>query len=210
MKIWSISDTHGLHGKLIVPKVDMVIFAGDAGTYKNPYQNKQSILNFIEWFESLSIRYKIWIAGNHCTSIETGLVNPKELCSTSIYLEHEPAEIGGLKIYGSPWTPHFYDWAFNASNSELLSLWNDIPENLNLLITHGPCKGILDKVSFDGYRAGDAALRDRIITTKPKYHICGHIHENFGTYQGKNTTFINCAVVNDEYKLINNGHIFEL
>lgn len=211
MKIWCFADSHGLHSKLKVPEnIDMAIFAGDAGTYKNPYINQAGVLDFIEWFESLKIKNKIWIAGSHDTSIEYGLINPKELCKTSVYLEHESKEIGGIKIFGSPWTPWFYDWAFNIPPDSEEDKWQEIPRDTDIIVTHGPCRGILDVVSFDNKHVGDEKLLQKVQEIKPHYHISGHIHQNSGIIQGNPTTFVNAAVVDDKYKLVNNGIIIEI
>ena len=213
MKIWHISDTHGLHGQLSIPDVDMLIFSGDAGTYKNCYRNEQGVLDFIEWIESIdTIKHKIWIAGNHDTSIEAGLVKPKELCKSSIYLQHEFIEVEGIKIFGSPYTPWFYDWAFNVTEDKLKDCWKDIPNQLDILITHGPSYGNLDVVSFDGYLAGDKELLSKIDESSIHYHLFGHIHENIGKKMMTNdvTIAINSAIVNDEYKLVSNGQMFQI
>lgn len=210
MRTWFFSDTHSMERKLVVPDVDMAIFCGDAGTYKDPIRNQKGVLDFIEWFEELPIKHKIFIAGNHDTSIEAGYVRPKELCKSCVYLEHESVQIEGFKIFGSPWTPVFYDWAFNAIQEQLVNLWNEIPEDTDIVITHGPAGGIMDRCSRDGYRAGCGELYSRLRTIQPKVHAFGHIHENTGIQKMGNTKFINCAVVDDNYKLTNNGIILDI
>ena len=75
MRIWHISDTHTYHGLLKVPtNIDMVIFSGDCSNPRDPYVNEQEVRNFITWFASLPIKHKVFVAGNHDTSIVKGLI----------------------------------------------------------------------------------------------------------------------------------------
>ena len=75
MKIWHISDTHTYHGFLNMPDdVDLVIFSGDCSNVRDPYVNEHEVRNFITWFDRLDIKHKVFVAGNHDTSIEKGLI----------------------------------------------------------------------------------------------------------------------------------------
>lgn len=220
MKIWLISDTHGKHHELILPEVDMVIHAGDMGTYRDPHMNVNGILDSLAWYRSLPIKHKVLIAGNHCTSIERGLIDKKEFEGIT-FLQHEFAEVGGLKIFGSAYTPSFGDgWAYNVARHKIGEYWKDIPTGLDILVTHGPAKGILDITENQNgelVQCGCKALLNRIIEVAPKYHVFGHIHpetngHNAGILKvnGIDTTFINAAVVNLQYKIHNNGFIIEI
>lgn len=209
MKILFLSDSHGWHWDIDIPLgIDMLIFSGDCSNYKDPYRNEAEVLDFIDWIEKVDIKHKIWIAGNHCTSIEKKLVRPKELCKTSIYLEHEMVEIEGLKIFGSPYTKAFGDWAFNVKPEKLFKLWESVPE-CDILITHGPPLGILD-LSYNRQNelefCGDKSLLKHIPRINPLINCFGHIHnnsniQNTGTrvLEGLRTTFINSALVKDRH-----------
>lgn len=240
MKVWLLSDTHGKHGMVYVPlDVDLMIFAGDAGTTSETHENNSVVLDFIEWMDSLEhIPNKVWIAGNHDTSIGRKVLRPKELPGYNknwIYLEHEAVTLNidgrEIKIFGSPYTPSFgYNWAFNVKRNKIDAYWQDIPEGLDFLITHGPPRGILDYtesgVEFREYNevgnvacyaCGDAALKRHIEEKKPKYHVFGHIHSerncsNAGIFKPSNsrTTFINAAVLDLRYQLNNDGVILEI
>ena len=109
MKIWHISDTHTYHGLLKVPKdIDMVIHSGDATNPRDPYASEQEMLNFISWFGSLPIKHKVFVAGNHDLCIERNLVTKIDFMKNGIvYLENDYAEVEGIKIWGSPFTPSF-------------------------------------------------------------------------------------------------------
>ena len=251
MKCWFISDTHLRHGFLDIPSdVEMVICAGDCSNQMDSYSNEHELRSFIQWFESLShIKHKIWIAGNHDTSIERGLIKPKELSGYRkhwIYLHHEKVEIDinknlrslinsdkkgstlipkeTLKIFGSPYTPTFGSgWAFNVSRQKIDKYWQQIPENLDVLITHGPPLGILDhtECGSQGERGsvqcGCKSLRNRVFKNQPRFHVFGHIHNeencpNAGILelQEIKTKFINASVVDLDYKICNNGFVIDI
>lgn len=221
MRAWFISDTHGKHDLLTVPKgIDAVFHAGDMGTYMDPYMNVNGMLDSLYWFRSLSIKYKVLIPGNHCTSIERGLIDKKEFEGIT-FLNHEYAEIAGLKIFGSPFTPSFgTGWAYNVPRSKLAEYWKDIPKGLDVLITHGPPKGVLDLTeNIDGQleQCGCKSLLNRVVETKPRFHIFGHIHTESSCHNAgiqkvtsMETTFINASVLNLKYELDNNGIVIEI
>lgn len=210
MKIWLISDTHGKHEELIMPdNIDMVISAGDGGTYKDPYNCKPDLDMFLVWFNSLPIKHKVYIPGNHDTAMESDLIE-ESLYQEINFLFHESIEIDGVKIFGSPYTPAFLGWAYNSTNEELVELWKDIPNDLDILVTHGPPWGILDRCA-DGYRAGCKHLLYEVERAKPKYHVFGHIHEDGGKKEHHGETeFINASILDLGYKHHNNGHLIEI
>lgn len=225
MRIWHISDTHTFHNLLTIPNdIDMVIFSGDCSNPQNPYQNEPEVRAFIDWFSKLPIQHKIFVAGNHDTSIEKGLVTKEDFTSNNIfYLENDFIEIKGLKIWGSPNTPTFGQWAFMKSRDTIDRLWQQIDDNVDILIVHGPPKGMLDQsYSREGVyeRCGCNALKKHVLyRIKPKLMCFGHIHNhediiNAGTLQlsNHNTIFSNGSVVTDGKfgKLSSNGNMIEL
>lgn len=86
-----------------------------------------------------------------------------------------------LHIYGSPWQPTFCDWAFNVDIPKIKPYWDRIPDEVDVLITHGPPHNVLDAAA-DGYRCGCPELRAQIDTQRirPRLHVFGHIHEAYG------------------------------
>ena len=210
MKIWLISDTHGKHEELTIPdNIDMVISAGDGGTYKNAFMCKKDLDMFLEWFNNLPIKHKVYIPGNHDTAMESGLIEEDSYQEIN-FLLHESIEIDGVKIFGSPYTPAFYSWAYNSTEHELIELWKDIPDDIDILVTHGPPFGILDKC-LDGYQAGCKSLLKKVLEVKPKYHVFGHIHEDGGKEEDHgDTKFINASVLNLQYNHHNDGQLIEI
>ena len=225
MKIWHISDTHTYHGLLTVPEdIDMVIHSGDATNPRDPYASEQEMLNFISWFGSLPIRHKVFVAGNHDLCIERNLVTKIDFMKNGIvYLENDYTEVEGLKIWGSPFTPSFgQGWAFNKKRSALHDIWKEIPDDVDIVVTHGPPKGILD-LAYHQLNCiefcGDEALRKRMYLLNPKLCLFGHIHNNediinAGTMKLSNhdTIYSNGSVVTDGKfgKLSSHGNTFEI
>jgi Icc-related predicted phosphoesterase len=224
MKIWHISDTHTYHRLLIAPKdIDMVIFSGDCSNPRDPYRNEPEVIEFANWFASLPIKYKIFVAGNHDSSIENRLITKEYFEKLNIiYLENELVEIEGLKIYGSPFVPTFGNWSFMKARHKLFDMWEAIPEDTDIFVVHGPPKGILDiSESRDHHLeyCGCSALKKRVLKLNLKLCCFGHIHNtrdiiNAGTMKLSilDTIFSNGSVVTDGKfgTLSSNGNIIEL
>lgn len=199
-KIVIISDTHTFHNKVILPKGDILIHAGDL-----EIRNNLELQIVIDWFESLNFKHIIWVGGNHDFYLEhlhnhhIAPVFPENihyLCNTSI-------EIEGIKFWGSPFSPIFYNWAFMGNVDELREIWSTIPSDTDIVITHCPAFGINDQIKDGFISVGCPALRDKLKEIKPKYHICGHIHPGYGIYQDEYTTYINGALLDDFYDMVN-------
>jgi Icc-related predicted phosphoesterase len=207
---------------LDVPVVDMALFAGDESNHKIPAVNFHECMDFLVWYSTLDIEYKVYVAGNHSTAIDCKMITRNMIEDLGlIYLEHESVEIEGIKIFGSPYTPRFgVGWGFNVNRDRLHDYWQEIPDDTSILITHGPPKGILDlSVNRDGYfeQTGCTALYKRVLELQCDYNIFGHIHDergcnNAGMLKLNNcvTTFINASVVDLKHRLVNNGEIIDI
>jgi len=206
VKITAISDTHSLHKK-ITEKLegDILICAGDI-TRRG---SKDDVLDFNHWLGELDFKYKIVIAGNHDFCFEKD-DTCYELLANAIYLEDSFVETEGLKIYGSPWQPWFFNWAFNLQRGkEISDKWDLIPDDIDILVTHGPPFEILDKTKR-GEFVGCKDLKKRVLEVRPKVHIFGHIHEAYGAVDTHNTKYINASVCNLGYKPVNKPVTFEI
>jgi Icc-related predicted phosphoesterase len=217
--------THTYHDLLKVPKgIDIVIHSGDCSNPRDPYTNEPEVREFIDWYKELSPKYKIYVAGNHDSSIEKKLVTKKDFEDNGIiYLENDYISIEGIKIFGSPYTPNFGNWSFMRDRNKLDRFWRDaIHDNTDIVVTHGPPKGILDKSeNRDGLMecCGDKSLLNKILEVQPAYHLFGHIHNggnivNAGLQKLSvcDTFFSNGSVVTDRKfgKLSSNGNILEI
>jgi Icc-related predicted phosphoesterase len=204
--------------------IDMVIHSGDCSNYKDPYRNANEVLDFIEWYRCVPVKHKIYVAGNHDTSIERRLVRKEHFTGVGItYLENESIEIEGYKIWGSPITPTFNEWAFMKARDKTHKVWATIPDDTDIIIVHGPPKGIRD-ISESRERVlefcGDRSLRTRVMEISPMLMCFGHIHNykeilNQGTskFGDSRTIYSNAACVEDgrfEKGLISFGNIINL
>ncbi|MGQ0541098.1 MAG: metallophosphoesterase [Blastocatellia bacterium] len=213
-RIVCLSDTHNCNSQIAVPDGDILIHSGDAtitGTV-------EEIKLFNKWFSNLPHKRKIFVAGNHDWLFERNNDFARTLLNGEIiYLQDSPTEIDGLKIYGSPWQPRFYDWAFNLMRGEELSRkWKLIPNDTNILITHGPPNGILDEVprSWGIDYTGCEELRKRIeeiaVFGKLKLHLFGHIHCGYGVHDEFGVKFINASNCDEAYKPVNPPIVIDL
>jgi len=201
MKITLISDTHSKHNQLTLPKGDILIHAGDVSSRGN----KREVKNFLNWFSKQDYKYKIFIAGNHDFFFEQENENiiQEIIPENIIYLNDSGIEIEGIKIWGSPIQPTFFDWAFNRERgTEIKKHWDLIPNDTDILITHGPPFGILDQ-TVRGENVGCKELLIRVLEIKPKIHVFGHIHEAYGEAQKHDIKFINASVLNVRYQVTN-------
>jgi Icc-related predicted phosphoesterase len=210
MKICAISDTHGQHRKLNIPECDILIHAGDL-TWKGEYS---IIKDYDLWTKEMQekniIKHSILIAGNHDFSFEKYPSLASSYLEFTKYLQDSSIVVDGIKIYGSPWTPRFYDWAFNADRGEhIKQKWDKIDQSADILVTHGPPFGYGDTTSRGP--AGCEELLSAIKKIKPKFHICGHMHQGSGVYKTDfGTTIINAALLDDSYTLTKSPTIFEI
>jgi Icc-related predicted phosphoesterase len=207
MKFVAIADTHGKHDELELPPGDVLIHAGDM-----TMRGKESeVVDFLNWFQQQPFDHKVLIAGNHDFFFERAedLIIKQFLPSNIIYLQDSSATINGIKLWGSPITPWFYNWAFNRERGEEIKQhWDLIPGDTDIIITHGPVFGILDETR-DGRNVGCEDLLEKAKIIKPKVHICGHIHESYGTAEEDGIKFINASVLNARYELAHDPIVFE-
>lgn len=220
VRIVLISDTHGRHRRLTIPDGELLIHAGDFTSSGVDWSQKvliavpldeteyEQVSDFNAWLGELPHKNKIVIAGNHDLaflrdrSIETLLTN-------AIYLRDSECIIDGFKIYGSPWTPRFKSnspWVFETSRDERAPIWSMIPDDVDILVTHGPPNRILDTShvlnNAGEYYAGDVELAARVHELRQlKLHVFGHIHSSRGERFHRGVMFVNAAVLDHEYQV---------
>lgn len=196
LRIVCLSDTHGLHGQARVPDGDLLLHAGDlTGRGREP-----ELLASFDWLRSLPHPHKVVIAGNHDFALEHPSPRIRRALEGLNYLRDEAVTLEGLTIYGSPWQPWFYDWAFNLRRGpELQGVWARIPEHTDILITHGPPLGICDRTER-GEAVGCADLLERVRQVRPKLHLFGHIHEAYGSEVQGETLFLNACLCDLSYR----------
>ncbi|MEM1320682.1 MAG: metallophosphatase domain-containing protein [Bacteroidota bacterium] len=200
MKITFISDTHGQHNALQLPEADMLVHTGDISSAGEKWQVRE----FLKWMAEQPHRHKVFIGGNHDFLLEREPLLFHSLIPKGItYLENTATVIEGIKIWGSPITPWFLDWAFNEYRGDLIRrYWERIPEDIDILLTHGPPLGYGDR-TIRGEIVGCEDLLEFVRRIQPRYHVFGHIHEGYGQYESEGTSFINASVLDVRYNLVN-------
>lgn len=203
MRIVCISDTHNCLEQIAVPEGDVLIHSGDATVNGSEIE----VIGFLARFSRLPHKRKIFVAGNHDWLFEKDDDRARRLLDPGIsYLQDSSTEIDGLKIYGSPWQPRFFDWAFNLNRGrEMAEKWAMIPDDIDILITHGPPHGILDLVPRKGWdeNTGCEELRKRVEQLahlgRLKLHVFGHIHCGYGVHEEFGVKFVNASICDEQY-----------
>jgi Icc-related predicted phosphoesterase len=186
-----VSDTHELHREIEVPDGDILLHAGDFTMFS---KSKAAITDFNAWLGELPHAKKIAVPGNHEYFLEAD-PSARSLLSNATLLINEGAEIKGLRIWGSPVTPSC-GGAFGLSLAEdRRHLYAKIPEDTDVLVTHGPPLGMLDSPPGTEFHGGCRELLEAVVRVKPKLHVFGHVHGAHGILQTDRTTFVNAALL---------------
>lgn len=181
-----------------VPDGDMLVHAGDITRFGRPVEFK----DFNDWLGELPHQYKAVIGGNHDAALARQSIDfARSILSNAYYLQDSMVELGGVRIYGAPWTPEFNGWHFMLprGGKELRRKWSKIPDGLDILLTHGPPAGKCDFSKFQEFYAGCDYLREAVFKTRPRFHVFGHAHESYGVQMGEHTTFINASIMTRAY-----------
>jgi Icc-related predicted phosphoesterase len=221
MRIVCISDTHGHEGNFKVPDGDLLIHAGDVCNIGL----EQDVRHFAKWFGKLPHRWKVMVAGNHDMLFERQPELARSLLPPDVhYLQDSGCTIEGLSFWGSPWQPRFQDLAFNLprKGKRLREKWNQIPADVDVLITHTPPFGVLDKVRPQASSGWDLAphpgtgslgcelLAERLLVVYPKLHVFGHIHDGHGGIHVGNTLYVNASICGERYRPTNRAIVVEM
>jgi Icc-related predicted phosphoesterase len=199
MRIIAISDTHGLHDRITqVPDGDVLIHAGD---FMNSGRDAREIRTFNDWLDGVRIKHRIVCAGNQDMLFERFPDIARLNLTRAVYLESSGIKIDGLSFWASPFTPEFLNWAFmNPRGDVARRYWDQIPNELDVLITHGPPYGILDQVTPGTEHLGCEVLRRAVEEKRPRVHVFGHIHGGAGVVDNGITRFVNAVYLNEQYR----------
>jgi Icc-related predicted phosphoesterase len=186
----------------------VLIHCGDS----TQYGSRDNLREFAEIFGECNSKYKLVIAGNHDACFAK---HPKEsrdilMAHHIAYLEDEQITIGGLKFWGIPWTPPFLNWYFMADEEKRIEKWEQVPDDVDVLISHGPPYTILDRLTKGGEHVGSIEHFDRVLLIGPTLNVFGHIHEVYGQEQYAGIDFINCSLLNFNYQMVNQPVVYEL
>jgi hypothetical protein len=220
IRIGMISDTHTQHASLSVPELDILIHAGDFGLRGT----KSECLDFFDWLKGLDqVNHKVVIAGNHDRYLQSG--DPTQFAEDLKpygihYLQDNSVSLLGLKIYGTPWTPFFCNWAFQGLEERppyglrypggpqwempdyprLSSVYDRIPDDTDVLVCHGPPSiAPIDELE-GGERVGSSELLKKIAKlSKLKLGVFGHLHSGYGSVDFNGAMLYNVSSLDESY-----------
>lgn len=196
IKIVASSDLHSHLPE--IPECDLLLLAGDL--CPDSSEVKQALwldTAFRRWLQEVPAKEIVGVAGNHDFVFQ----NRPDLVPTLPwhYLQDSGIELFGLHIWGTPWQPVFYDWAFNLAEEQLEQKWEMIPKGTDILLVHGPPHGFGDRNSHDEH-TGSPSLTKRIQELEPRFALCGHIHEARGEYRIGKTLVANVSQLDLQYQ----------
>lgn len=191
MRICATSDLHGQLPR--VEPCDLLLIAGDVcptTDHSLAFRRRWIDRELSAWMldsEQVPAKRIVWIGGNHDFSLELGGPGRRfeKTVARATYLRDQGVEVGGLHIWGSPWSVELGRWAFGLPDfappgqPSLESAFAQIPENVDVVVVHGPPRGVGDLI-VDGRRVGSQALWRHLLRVEPRLVITGHVHEDFG------------------------------
>jgi len=208
MKLGMISDLHSNLNFKVEP-CDLLLIAGDLCPAQHNEMSSINLqaawlnINFMSWFNSQPVKEGVAVFGNHDWIGESSQHRIPKMPDNFRFLQDESIELFGLKIYGTPWQLSFNNWAFNLPEERLKLYWENIPEDTDILLCHSPPHGILDTIDEDNFNIGSKTLLKRIMKIKPKIVVFGHNHNQNGVIEIKDITFVNCSLLNEQYRMVN-------
>jgi Icc-related predicted phosphoesterase len=210
MKITAISDTHGNHSQVEIPEGDIIVHCGDfAGK-----SNLDEVVDFCDWFTGLNFRHRILVAGNHDRYVKKRETEFLKIAADRniIYLENRSVRIQNYNFYGSPYSKKFAPGSafLYTDEPEARKLWNLIPKETDILITHGPPLGYGDYSTEEKKHAGCPFLLEKVKEIKPLLHIFGHIHTGFGIEIDGDTLFANASLADETWNIVNKPLVISL
>jgi len=205
--VTSIVCISDLHEHLVeIPACDLLLIAGNVSfAFKGDRATKHAYLagEFKQWLGRVPATEIVLVAGNHDQSIEAWGVPDGLRCH---YLQDARIELFALRIWGTPWQPWFYDWAFNAPHRDgeafLASKFDAIPADTDIVVAHGLPHGHGDHTSA-AIHVGSTAMAATLARVKPRLMVCGHIHEAAGRYRLGETEVVNASLVDARYQPVN-------
>jgi Icc-related predicted phosphoesterase len=200
-----------MHGNLHlkVPESDILLIAGDMCPAKRSaalsikMQHDWLDNDFKLWLREQPVKECVAVAGNHDWIFETNPDMVPKISNNFHYLEDSEVSLFGLRIYGTPVQLPFYNWAFNRDENQIKRYWNNIHDNIDIILLHSPPYGILDKVSHDNSdkNIGSISLNERIDKVRPKLVVFGHNHNEYGIVEKDGIKYVNASLLTEQYKM---------
>jgi Icc-related predicted phosphoesterase len=221
VRVAAMSDMHGrLPPVEDIPPAALLLIAGDICPLEDHSLVAQHLWLrdvFAPWLDELAARGTVTagVAGNHDFIFAAAVDSDVQIPMLNwTYLQDSETELAKLRIFGTPWVPHMPGWVFTAPKSYggdfLTERFAEIPEGIDILVTHAPPMGFGD-MTLDGRREGSEALLHAIHYKPPRLVLSGHIHEGRGISRiataGRSfpPTMANVSILNWDYQPIYGG-----
>lgn len=207
VRIVGISDTHGWHEELGVLSGDVLIHCGD---FEDLFAQDAGMLDRADaWLARQDFELILCTGGNHDRELERRVRAWQQPLANARYLQDSGVVFGGLKFWGAPWVPMLDDHAFFADDDDLNAAWARIPEDVDVLITHTPPAGVLDRSSGEA-SLGCPFLADALQRVKPRLHCFGHVHAAVGREDRNGTIFVNATSIDTRRDVVNPPFVIDL
>ena len=205
MRLVATSDWHGTLPQE-VPGGDVLVIAGDTLSLDHRLDSQQEHFSdeLVPYLARLPHERILLVAGNHDFLFAEAKGWREELPRNVTYLLDEPAEVGGLRFWGTPWSTFLPGWVFMELEEQLAVRWANIPSDTDVLVVHGPPHGALDQTApaYGGINVGSPSLREWVEQNQPRAVVCGHIHEQFGVDEIGAATVYNVAFLDAGYRQV--------
>lgn len=223
MKILASSDFHGFLPEIEKP-FDLFLIAGDvcpAHSHYYSFQKEWLMTEFVNWINSLPYENPwsmvILVPGNHDFALErmtqTEFMEMEHKCSGHLkILRHDvydfeyPVSDGldALRIFGTPYCSIFGHWAFMVSDETLEKKFGQIPEGVDILVSHDSPNinkiGAILEGPWASDTTGNKVLAKHIERIKPKLFVSGHFHSGNHVFEKIGDTIMgNVSYVNEKY-----------
>lgn len=211
MRIVAISDLHGQFPKSI-PECDLLIIAGDLcpDVFEGRFPARNYPERQLKWFENIFVpwaerqpaEFVVSTWGNHDFC---GHLKPNAHYDKLDVVSDGPVIVTGTKLWLTPWSNQFMDWAFMKPHAELAEVYAKIPEDVDILVSHQPPYGYGDLYpNLESGKMEHIASQELLYTierVRPSIVVCGHLHGGHGMYQEHGTTIYNVSILNEGYQL---------
>jgi Icc-related predicted phosphoesterase len=207
MRIVIISDTHCRHEELGLLRGDVLIHCGDSGNGFAAHATDVDRLD--DWLGRQTFDRILCVGGNHDFELEKRSKATAPSLRNAVYLQDHSIHYRGVHFYGAPWVPELVTWAYYLPANEICERWNRIPAETDVLITHTPPLGILDR-NRSGRSCGCPDLAERLADLRPRIHCFGHIHASAGSIELGRTTYVNASMVDSQYHIARRPFEFDI
>ena len=207
MKVVIVSDTHRQHAQLGTLAGDVLIHCGDSEL--GIHADDAEVERLDRWFGAQRFDLVLCIGGNHDFALQARAAAAAPVLRHAVYLEDAAFVHRGVTFYGAPWVPELSSWAYYQPPAAIRDKWREIPAATDVLVTHSPPQGVLDRNS-GGKSCGCPELMRRVAQLRPRLHCFGHVHASAGSVAIDGTTYVNASVVDSRYRIARPPREFSL